>query len=179
MIARDQKTDESRTKPDARARQKCPYSLIFASEHLICSSLWIFWIEIEKQVGKVEEWVGLAWMTWILGCPWALGCRAFSMFQQIVGNIVDGGQVSENANSLENCQNPYNHRQLPGTTRPPYPRYPTKSNFLVPACNKLHWLLSRVKIVGPCTDEVDRLEPDFRVTFYGPNHERLEEVKSV
>ncbi|KAE9392132.1 hypothetical protein BT96DRAFT_1000678 [Gymnopus androsaceus JB14] len=103
--------------------------------------------------------------------------RNFDVSERILGNMVAAGQVSENANirsALENCQNPYNHLQLPGTARPTSPRYSNKSNFLVPACNELLWLLSQVKIVGPYTDEVDKLEPDFRVTFNGPNYERLE-----
>lgn len=32
---------------------------------------------------------------------------------------------------------------------------------------------------GSYTNEADRLEPNFRVTFYGPNYNQLLKVKSV
>ncbi|KAE9384029.1 hypothetical protein BT96DRAFT_950858 [Gymnopus androsaceus JB14] len=156
MIARDQKTDESMKKPDGhgniKSKTEIPVFTHLRFRTSICSSLWIFWIEIEKQVGKVEEWVGLQF-------------GRFSKSSVIWSSIGKRKQPGE----LLKPMYAYNRQLLE--------RHVTHTR--VPACNKLHWLPSRVKIVGPYTDEVDRLEPDFQVTFYGLNYERLEEVKSV
>jgi len=105
--------------------------------------------------------------------------------QYILGHLVAGGQVAENAD-IDMALNPAwrtakTHMIIVNNWNDSFsiPEVAAQERLFTSSFQRAALTEIAGEDSGSYTNEADGLEPDFRTTFYGPNYEKLEAVKSI